>query len=31
MVQPPLDAQDKIDAKNAEIRRQHENLRNKNP
>jgi hypothetical protein len=31
MVQPPLDAQDKIDAKNAEMRRQHEILRNKNP
>lgn len=31
MVQPPLDAQDRIDAQNAEMRRQHEILRNKNP
>lgn len=31
MVQPPLDAQDRIDAQNAEMRRQHEILRNKKP
>lgn len=31
MVQPPLDAQDKIDAQNSEMRRQHEILRTKTP